>query len=476
MPSPLSASSAATSASAPAGAAPGQPGAILHAGSGPAFRLTQQEPAPKAAPEADFSAILARLSEGQGKTGAAANEAIARAAARFAATESETPDSDADDTTIAHKPDPEAEVTDGATAPALPLAPAAASPGLLPDSAKKPLTSAASPHRQAGPGQAVSRTLPLASDAAPHAAALPQQAAIATPSETAEAQAIRPAPAPGMPAPPAEAMPKASPVTVTSAAGSATDTLAPGKARGPAPEPSGTPQASSPRPEQVQAVTISSAERGMATGPASTTVMQSSAHPTMPTAQPAHRSTAAPATPSPPFTTAAAVETGPGLTAEIAAGPATLQSESPPARISPPAAPSPQLAYHVARQIAEAAARPSRQSVELRLDPEELGPVRLTLSGNDHSLAMTITAERGETLDLMRRHIAALEQEYRALGYTDIRFSFGTSDNAPHSGGSSDAPPDGRNRHAGAPDEAAPPVPGRSHRSASPDGGLDLRL
>ena len=79
----------------------------------------------------------------------------------------------------------------------------------------------------------------------------------------------------------------------------------------------------------------------------------------------------------------------------------------------------------LARQIATALPAPGAQPVELRLNPEELGRVRLSLHQTDNSISVSIVAERAETLDLMRRHIAMLEQEFREIGYTDIAFSFG---------------------------------------------------
>lgn len=86
----------------------------------------------------------------------------------------------------------------------------------------------------------------------------------------------------------------------------------------------------------------------------------------------------------------------------------------------------PALARHVAAQIA-AAAMAENRSVELRLNPEELGRVRLLLSSGESTIAVTIMAERGETLDLMRRHISQLEGEFRDIGYDNVTFAFGSS-------------------------------------------------
>jgi len=42
----------------------------------------------------------------------------------------------------------------------------------------------------------------------------------------------------------------------------------------------------------------------------------------------------------------------------------------------------------------------------------------------DTGISVLITAERPETLDLMRRHIDQLAEEFRSLGYEDIGFEF----------------------------------------------------
>ncbi len=69
-------------------------------------------------------------------------------------------------------------------------------------------------------------------------------------------------------------------------------------------------------------------------------------------------------------------------------------------------------------------------TIEIALSPEELGRVSITLNGREDGMVLTITAERPETLDLMRRHLAVLEAEFQSLGYGDISFDLSTSDDA----------------------------------------------
>jgi flagellar hook-length control protein FliK len=90
------------------------------------------------------------------------------------------------------------------------------------------------------------------------------------------------------------------------------------------------------------------------------------------------------------------------------------------------------LARHVATQIATAAPRPEPRMTEVRLDPEELGRVTLRLSADDMGVTLHVTAERADTMDLMRRHISLLQDSYRAMGYQRVEISI----NGQQTGGS----------------------------------------
>jgi hypothetical protein len=81
-----------------------------------------------------------------------------------------------------------------------------------------------------------------------------------------------------------------------------------------------------------------------------------------------------------------------------------------------------------ARQIAEAMQNNPSRPIDITLSPEELGRVRLSLSTGDGSITVHVLAERADTLELMRRNIDQLGQEFLSLGYTDISFSFGSQD------------------------------------------------
>lgn len=104
-------------------------------------------------------------------------------------------------------------------------------------------------------------------------------------------------------------------------------------------------------------------------------------------------------------------------------------------------------------------------SLELSLRPEDLGRVRLTFSGPDHALAVTISTERPETLDLMRRHLDALAADLRDSGYGRLDFSFADD------GQNQSAPDDDR-----PPVDIAEPAPTDTPRRMAGAAALDIRL
>ncbi|NNE53781.1 MAG: flagellar hook-length control protein FliK [Sulfitobacter sp.] len=130
------------------------------------------------------------------------------------------------------------------------------------------------------------------------------------------------------------------------------------------------------------------------------------------------------------------------------------------------------LPSHVARQIAEVAQQLPTRPVEISLSPEELGRVRLSVSATEAGLVVSVLAERAETLDLMRRHIHSLDQEFQALGYEDVSFSFsGQSRNAPTTQ-IDEAPSTSQTSDFSDPKPKTHPVP----LTSAAQTGLDLRL
>lgn len=83
-----------------------------------------------------------------------------------------------------------------------------------------------------------------------------------------------------------------------------------------------------------------------------------------------------------------------------------------------------ETARHVAQQMTAAITQHNGRTTEIALNPVELGRVRMTMSAQDGTMSLHIMAERPETTDLLRRHIETLAQQFHALGYADVTFSF----------------------------------------------------
>jgi len=92
--------------------------------------------------------------------------------------------------------------------------------------------------------------------------------------------------------------------------------------------------------------------------------------------------------------------------------------------MSPGTAHRPETPRLVAVQLAEALATKGERNIDVALNPEELGRVKMRVTTTDTSVIVTITTERPETGDLMRRHINELSEEFRRMGFEDISFEF----------------------------------------------------
>ena len=110
--------------------------------------------------------------------------------------------------------------------------------------------------------------------------------------------------------------------------------------------------------------------------------------------------------------------------------------------------------------------------VELALNPEELGRVRLTFTATDGGIHVAVMAERGETMDLLRRHIETLAQEFREMGYKDVKFEFSRNGQNDEQNKDSDAQNNADSDAISAQAQTLAPV----QLSLEPTVGLDLRL
>ena len=142
-----------------------------------------------------------------------------------------------------------------------------------------------------------------------------------------------------------------------------------------------------------------------------------------------------------------------------------------------------QTPRQVTLQIAEMVRTSGERAVELRLHPEELGRVQMTLSQDaTGTLTVALNVERPETLDLLRRNIDLLGADLRALGYESVDFSF----QGGGSGGGAGADPDGGAAHGAAVAPAARETDMAAARAAGPQpigrgagapgDGIDIRI
>ena len=96
-----------------------------------------------------------------------------------------------------------------------------------------------------------------------------------------------------------------------------------------------------------------------------------------------------------------------------------------------------QIAGHVAASSPAPIAVTASNGFDMALSPEELGSVRLKLTQGEAGSLLIVQTERPETLDLMRRHVGALEQELRSLGYDALTVRFSSAGFSGHGFGQS---------------------------------------
>ncbi len=110
--------------------------------------------------------------------------------------------------------------------------------------------------------------------------------------------------------------------------------------------------------------------------------------------------------------------------------------------------------------------------VEVILSPEELGKVQMDFRGDGDAMRVFLTAERPETLDLLRRHGDLLVTELRQAGFSGASLSFGHWGQSQR--GTGDQLPQ-TNTALAAGRDAVPPIPTYKPTGVSGQ-GLDLRI
>ncbi|MDA7430211.1 flagellar hook-length control protein FliK [Primorskyibacter aestuariivivens] len=77
-------------------------------------------------------------------------------------------------------------------------------------------------------------------------------------------------------------------------------------------------------------------------------------------------------------------------------------------------------AMAVIHQITAQLNAAASDEIEIMLNPKELGSVRMILSPTENGMVLSMTMERTETHDLIRRHIDLAEKTFRDLGFSDL--------------------------------------------------------
>jgi len=131
-------------------------------------------------------------------------------------------------------------------------------------------------------------------------------------------------------------------------------------------------------------------------------------------------------------------------------------------------------APRIIQMIAESARALQDKPVELTLSPEELGKVRLTLQAGDGSMIVAISAERAETLELLRRNIDQLAAQFREIGFQDLSFQFSGENSSDNENLSSDNP--GVADASGTTEYEAHPTQDVHRVMLGADGRIDIRL
>lgn len=114
--------------------------------------------------------------------------------------------------------------------------------------------------------------------------------------------------------------------------------------------------------------------------------------------------------------------------------------------------------------------------VEIKLNPVELGRVRMVLTPSEAGVTVSILADRSDTLDLMRRNIDDLGRSLADMGYEDISFSFGQDTSQHDADSDPDAQPDRTETTTILEDTAPQAHTLRPQNPHHPVDGIDIRL
>ena len=124
------------------------------------------------------------------------------------------------------------------------------------------------------------------------------------------------------------------------------------------------------------------------------------------------------------------------------------------------------------RQVADAVVTATGNRIEIALSPEELGTVRITISHSDAGLSLNLSADRQDTMGLLRRHAEELSKSLAEMGLGSADIGFSDDRRSREEGGRQPAFGSGA-------EPAAPlsvPLARPESLRAALDGRMDLRL
>lgn len=122
----------------------------------------------------------------------------------------------------------------------------------------------------------------------------------------------------------------------------------------------------------------------------------------------------------------------------------------------------------ITQQVVAAIAQSGGGSIEITLNPEELGRVRVQLTPSDTGTFVVLQSERPDVLDVLRRHIDLLAQDLGDAGFENLEFDFSGFDN--------DNEREGQDADGSTDGQPQATLVTTNYRINLSDTGLDLRL
>lgn len=141
--------------------------------------------------------------------------------------------------------------------------------------------------------------------------------------------------------------------------------------------------------------------------------------------------------------------------------------------MSPTAAPIPNLPAALTPAIVEMSKSGNDGPLEMALSPEELGRLTISIKQDGSTVHVTLTADRPETLDLLRRHGNDLVADLRQAGFSGASLSFGQGGQGQHP---RFAQPEPASQHQPSPTHLPPETKPTAPSRALKGSGMDLRL